>query len=86
MIFLGLTGVSDSGNGVTCILLFVEKEGFLVGQDAEATAGFVVLASFLDDIFFSTIGFFDLLDFFPLFAGFDPSSKSSKSKTVSLRL
>jgi hypothetical protein len=87
MIFRGLTGVSDSGNGVTCILLFVEKEDFLVGRDAEATVGFVVFASFFDVIFFiCTADFLDLLGPFLLSAGFDPSSKSSKNKTVSFKI
>jgi hypothetical protein len=77
MIFRGLTGVSDSGNGVTCILLFVEKERFLVGQDAEATVGFVVFASFLVGFFFfCAVDFLEFLDFLLLLAGFEPSSKS----------
>jgi len=76
---LGLVGVSDSGNGVTCILLFVEIEGFVVGQDAEAAVALDVLFSFLDATFF----FRDLLALLPLFPQHcDPSS--SKSKKVSL--
>jgi hypothetical protein len=57
---LGLIGVSDSGNGVTCILLFLEIEGFAVEQDAIAL---VVFFSFLDGGFF----LFDLLGFAALF-------------------
>jgi hypothetical protein len=49
---LGLIGVSDSGNGVTCILLFLEIEGFAVEQDAIALVVFFL---------------FDLLGFAALF-------------------
>jgi hypothetical protein len=76
---LGLVGVSDSGNGVTCILLLVEIEGFVVGQDAEAAVALDVLFSFLDATFF----FRDLLALLPLFPPHCDSS-SSESKKVSL--
>jgi hypothetical protein len=56
---LGLIGVSDSGNGVTCILLFLEIEGFAVEQDAEFAVALTVFFSFLDASFF----LFDLLGF-----------------------
>jgi len=54
--FLGLIGVSDSGNGVTCILLLLEIEDFAV---ADVAAVLVVFFSFLDAGFF----LFDFLVF-----------------------
>jgi hypothetical protein len=60
---LGLIGVSDSGNGVTCILLFLEIEGFAVEQDAEVLVALGVFFLFLDAGFF----LFDLLGFPALF-------------------
>lgn len=69
IIFSGLIGVSDSGNGVTCILLLVEKEGFIVGQDAKAVVAFVVFFSFFDGTFlFCTVDFCNLLDVFLVLA------------------
>lgn len=64
---MGLVGVSDSGNGVTCILLFLEIEGFTVGQDAEVTVALAALIFFLDANFF-------LLDLLGLAALFPPHS------------
>jgi hypothetical protein len=56
---------------VTCILLFVEMDGFVVPRDAEVAVALVVFFSFLDATFF----FCNLLGLLPLLSQSDPPFK-----------